>query len=76
MTHHSGEQLWKEGVAQDGYESEHEKKGKVKQEKNVGNDVEPVCVVRKLMQHDRYNAGRHGNDEPSDQDMILLADQW
>ena len=71
MTQDRRKQLWVEGVAQDGDECKDEKQDQIEHEENVGDDVEPMRVVGELVQHDGDNAGRHGDDEPSEQGIDL-----
>ena len=65
MAKHGGKDLRIENVPQARHKGEEEKEGEVEDEENDGNDLEPVSIVRQLMEQDRYDPGAHRDDVPA-----------
>jgi hypothetical protein len=54
-----------ETIAQTGYDGEENKNADVEDEEDDGYDLEPVTVVRELMEQNRHDACAHRDYEPS-----------
>ncbi len=65
MAKHGRKDLRIENIPQARYRSEEEEEGEVKDEENDGDDSEPGCIVRQLMEQDRYDSSAHCDDEPA-----------
>ena len=65
MPKHGREDLRVQGIPQTRNEREDQEQHEVQREEYLGNDFEPVPVVRQLVQQDGDDARAHGNDEPS-----------
>ena len=65
MAKHGRKDLRIESVPQARDKSEEEEEGEVEDEENDGDDLEPVSIVRKLMEQDRYDSSAHCDDEPA-----------
>jgi hypothetical protein len=70
MAKHSRKDLRIENVPQARYKGEEEEKSEVEDEKNDGDDLEPVSIVRELMEQDRYDSSAHCDDEPAVPDWL------
>jgi hypothetical protein len=51
-------------IAQQGDDGEEDEEADVEDEENDGYDLEPVAIVRELMEHDGHNASAHCDNEP------------
>jgi hypothetical protein len=71
MTKHGREDLRIENVAQARYQGEEEEKSEVEDEENDGDDLEPVYIVGKLVEQDRYDSSAHRDDEPAVPDWVV-----
>jgi hypothetical protein len=65
MAKHSRKDLRIENVPQARYKGEEDEKSEVEDEKNYGDELEPVSIVRQLMEQDRYDSSAHCDDEPA-----------
>jgi hypothetical protein len=65
MAKNSGEDVGIERVAQARYEGEHDEEAGIEDEKNDGDDLEPVAIVRELMEQGGHDASGHYNCKPS-----------
>ena len=70
VTHHGGDNLWVERIAQNRDEGKEEEESNVEDKEDVGENVQPVGMVGELVEDDRDDTGRHGDDEPSDHDLV------
>ena len=70
MAKHSRKDVRIENVPQARDKGEEEEKSEVEDEKNDGDDLEPVSIVRELMEQDRYDASAHCDDEPAVPDWL------
>lgn len=52
-------------IAQQGDDGEEDEEADVEDEENDGYDLEPVAIVRELMEQDGYDASAHCDDEPA-----------
>jgi hypothetical protein len=65
MAKNSGEDVGIERVTQARYEGEQDEEAGIEDEKNDGDDLEPVAIVRELMEQDGHDASGHCNYKPS-----------
>ena len=65
MTKDGGEEFGVHHIAQQGNDGEDDEEAEVENEENDGYDLEPVAIVRKLMEDDGHDASAHCDDEPA-----------
>jgi hypothetical protein len=65
MAKNSGKDVGIERVAQARYEGQQDEEADIEDEKNDGYDLEPVAIVRELMEQDGHDASAHCNHKPS-----------
>ena len=75
MAKNSGEDFGIEAIAQTGDDGKEDKNAEVKDEEDDGYDLQPVAVVRELMEQYGHDACAHCNDEPAVADNSL-GQQW
>lgn len=64
MTKNGEEDFGMEHVPQARYEGEQDEEADIEDEKNDGYDLEPVAIVRELVEQDGHYASGHRNYEP------------
>ena len=65
MANNAEEDFGIERVPQARYEGEQDEEADIEDEKNDGYDLEPVAIVRELMEQDGHYASGHVNYKPS-----------